>query len=1261
MDIVASSDCFSEEISETSKTKILNAFQELPLAFVPNAGQVDSKVCYHANGSGCRFFFTPEGAVFSFIERPLRSASHKRCTHKIGDVFAEEERTAQGFALFLSFIGANPTIPEGRTEGAGQVSYFIGNDPDRWHAGLPTFKEIIYRDLWPNVDLVFKGESGQIKYEFIIHPGADINSVRLAHRGTDDLSLDEQGNLLIKTPFGILTDERPVSTQLIDGRQVLVESAFLLERDENRENILSLSVGDRYDSRYPLVIDPGLIYSTYLGGSSYDEGFGIAIDAVGNAYITGFTSSTNFPVTPGAFQAVQKGSFNAFVTKLNATGTALVYSTYLGGSATDIGSGIAIDAAGSAYVTGPASSNDFPVTPGAFQTTYGGGPEDAFITKLNTTGTALVYSTYLGGSGDDGGNRIAIDISGIAYVTGFTDSGNFPHTSGAFQTSPQGGYDAFVTKLNAAGTALIYSTYLGGSGDDAGFGIAADISGSAYITGFTASTNFPTTPGAFQTALAGTENAYITKLNAAGTALVYSTYLGGNGIDSGDCIVIDAAGNTYVTGETSSTNFPVTPGAFQATYQGGPDDAFVTRLNTTGTALVYSTYLGGSGDEGGTGITIDASGNAYVIGFTSSTNFPVTPGAFQATYQGGDDDAFVTRLNTTGTALVYSTYLGGSGTDFGFYIAIDAARNAYVVGFTYSTDFPVTPGAFQSMLRGPLNAFITKLSTAPLINVTPPSLDFGNVVAGQISLPKSLVVQNVGALNLTIFSVTITGTNAAEFLITSDPCTGSTLTPGATCTIMVVFAPTTVNPASASLVITSNAANDPVLGVPLSGNGVPAPPTAKDCILVNKVYDQCFTEEMVSSQMPLTSACPGVTIPAGATVGCIPIPGSATCTFAGTVAVTPPLTPFFEEVLVLNSFDISTPILVAGVTVCSPTITLTGAARADLWAPPGTTVACDILSFGDCTCTLLASPTGLPAVLACTGKICKEIQITAPVKLLVPSYGFCDVLACTFLPQSGFACPPEPLFPPQRPVPPAISKVFGAASIPLGSATSLTFTIINPNTDIALTGVGFTDTLPAGLMVVAVPPSACGASVMLMGNVISLAGVTLAASASCTFSIEVEGIAGGTYTNVTSAVTSNEAGAGNVASASLTVIDPPVISKVFGATSIPTGMLVSLTFTITNPNPGVALTGVAFTDTLPAGMAESGGTISACGGTVTQGTSHLSIILTGGTLAAGASCSFSVDVVSGLPGLAINTTNPVTSTNGGTGNTATASIMVTGG
>ena len=806
-------DSFLGSISASVKAEIMNAFRDLPTAFIPNAGQAGSRVCYYSNSPGCKIFFTSEEAAMVFIpDRPP-----KQTVFRGGEDFPDQEDPVlNGVALFLSFIGSNHIIPEGRMENSGKVSYFTGSYSDKWYTGLPIFEEIVYHDLWPNVDLIFKGNNRQIKYEFIVHPHSDLHSIKLTYRGADSLSLDEQGNLQIQTPFGVLIDERPASFQIIDGRRVPVASIFLLERQENGEIQYGFSISDGYDPCYPLVIDPGLVYSTYLGGSGDDGAAGIVIDAGGNAYVTGTTDSEDFPTTPGAFQTTLDGASDAFVTKLNPTGTALVYSTYLGGSSFDLGNSLTVDVSGNVYVAGQTGSADFPTSIGAFQTTLKG-TDDAFVTKLNPTGTALVYSTYLGGGITDGGNGIVIDVFGNAYVTGTTNSTNFPTTPGAFQSTLQGGFDVFVTELSAAGTALVYSTYLGGSGDDNSTGIAANNASSIYVTGDTA-----------------------------------------------------------------------------------------------------------------------------------------------------------------------------------------------------SVDFPTTPGVFQTTLNGSANAFVSLLSATPQISVTPPSFDFGSVTVGQTSPPQAFIVQNIGSTDLFIFSVIITGANATEFVITFSSCPGSTLSPGATCVINVVFAPKTAGPESAFITIDSSDPSTPVLSVPLEGDVAPVPFTAKDCILVNKIYDQCFTEELVTSQIPVSSSCPGVTIPAGATVACIPIPGSATCTFAGTVAVTPPLTPYFEEVLVINSFDISAPILVAGVTVCAPTLTLTGAARADLWVPPGTTVNCDILAFGDCTCTLLASPTGLPVVIACTGKICKELQITAPVKLLVPTYGFCEVPACTFLAQPGFVCPPTPLFPPER-------------------------------------------------------------------------------------------------------------------------------------------------------------------------------------------------------------------------------------------------------
>jgi len=492
--------------------------------------------------------------------------------------------------------------------------------------------------------------------------------------------------------------------------------------------------------------DPVLFYSTYLGGGSPDFGRGIAVDAAGNAYVTGHTSSLNFPTTAGAFQTGGQGGQDAFVTKLNPTGSGLVYSTYLGGSDEDFAVGIAMDAVGSAYVTGGTKSTDFPTTAGAFQTTNAGGSptsccgsgHDAFVTKLDPAG-GLGYSTYLGGNAVDDGLAIAIDAAGNAYVAGHTVTlslpNTFPTTPGAFQTTTGGfgcsGFEnAFVTKLNSTGTALVYSTLLGS--EDAGLGIAVDALASAYVTGFTISPSFPVTPGAFKTstnntgACGGPQDAFVTKLNPFGTGLVYSTYLGGSGVDQGAGIALDALGDAYVTGGTGSGDFP-TLVAFQPAF-GGTRDAFVTKLNPFGTGLLYSTYLGGSGDDFGQGVAVDALGSAHVSGGTSSTNFPITTGVPQTTL-GGSYDAFVTKLNPTGAGLVYSTYLGGSGDDFGQGIALDALPNpnAYVAGFTSSTNFPTTPGSFQTTFGGGSNdAFVTKIANI----VLPPPPTVGKVTGG---------------------------------------------------------------------------------------------------------------------------------------------------------------------------------------------------------------------------------------------------------------------------------------------------------------------------------------------------------------------------------------------------------------------------------------------------------------------------------------------------------------------------------------------------
>ena len=675
--------------SAPDKRAALDAYGKLPLAFVANAGQLDSRVRYAAQAAGVRFSFTQKDVVLAF------SNGNK------------------AVALQLTFLGANPkTTIRGRRLRAGRVNYLLGSDPARWHTGLPTYGQVVYRDLWPGVDMVFGGAAGRLKYEFLLRPGAKVQRIRLAYRGADGLSVDKAGGLRIRTALGVLTDTRPRSYQQVGGRRVPVGSRFAL--GGKPATAFGFAVG-RYDPRRPLVIDPGLAYSTFLGGSGFDVGT-IAVDAAGNAYLAGQTSSADFPTSAGVLDAGLSGNYDAFVAKLNPAGSALLYSTFLGGSSNDAGNGIRLDASGDAYLTGSTISADFPTSPGAFDTSYNGGT-DAFVAKLNPAGSALLYSTLLGGSGSTSGSGIALDAAGDAYVTGNTDAADFPTTVDAFDTSFNGGQDVFVAKLNPAGSALLYSTLLGGSGSadyDQAFAIALDAAGDAYVTGNTDAADFPTSPGAFDTSHNGGQDVFVTKLDPAGSALLYSSFLGGSADDLALGIALDAAGDAYVTGMTSSANFPTSAGVLDASLSGS-SDAFVAKLNPGGSALLYSSFLGGSADDQGVGIALDPGGDAYLTGMTSSQDFPTTMGAFDTSFNGGSSgvgDAFVTKLNPGGSALLYSSFLGGSSGDGAVGIALDAAGGAYATGNTTSADFPTSQGAFDTSHNGDWDAFVTKLAVS---------------------------------------------------------------------------------------------------------------------------------------------------------------------------------------------------------------------------------------------------------------------------------------------------------------------------------------------------------------------------------------------------------------------------------------------------------------------------------------------------------------------------------------------------------------------
>jgi len=792
--------------SPAPKVHVVEAYGQLPLSFEANTGQAENSVKFFSRGKGYGMYLTGNGTELTLCHT---ASSAARAGLRAKPDPLQKSDVCDIVRMQLAGAGGK-TEPAGEDQLPGTVNYFIGSDPAKWRTSIPTYAKVRYSGIYPGIDLVYYGNPSALEFDFLVAPHSDPGLVRLRFDGPSHLRLAANGDLVMTVAKGPLVFRKPLVYQLVDGHRQPVAGAFTLVD----KHTVGFRLGS-YDRAKALVIDPALAFSTFLGGSGFfgDSGNAIAVDSAGNVYVTGSACSTDFPVTPGAFQATNAAAANsgcnAFASKLNPGGTALVYSTYLGGSSTNMGGdngrAIAVDAAGNAYVAGQTYSTDFPVTQGAFQTTNRAAANEtsnAFVAKLNPTGTALVYSTYLGGSGyqveypGDAANAIAVDAAGDAYVAGQSYSPDFPVTQGAFQTTnncvANQCANAFVTKLNPGGMALVYSTYLGGSGGnrvgymgDVGSAIALDAQGHAYLTGQAGSSNFPVTSGAFQSANHAVANqastAILTELNTAGTGLVYSTYLGGSGGDAGNAIAVDSEANAYVAGWTASTDFPVTPEAFQtashATSFGF--NAFVTKMNPAGTALVYSTYLGGSGGvvnlmptlmmKGGdqaSGLAVDSSGNVYVAGSTASADFPVTPGAYQTTnndqppcggYCISGYNAFITALNPSGSALVYSTYLGGNGINPGDFVgvtefgsgdqgkglAIDNAGGVYVTGSAVSYDFPVTAGAFQTTVNSRSgNAFITKLNmgatspvSTPTVTVTPasPTITSGRALAVTVS------------------------------------------------------------------------------------------------------------------------------------------------------------------------------------------------------------------------------------------------------------------------------------------------------------------------------------------------------------------------------------------------------------------------------------------------------------------------------------------------------------------------------------------------
>ncbi len=665
------------------------------LSFTINRGQWDDRVLFRSTADGMTVWFTGDGVWYQFtrLVAPTSPGEFETLPGLSDDVECLAIRTS------LVDGNANP-VATGQTSHAAVRNYFLGDDPSRWRTGIESYESIEIEEVYPGIDLSYYGNQGKLEYDFIVSPGADPSLIKIRYDGIESLAVSADGELLVSTQWGTVTELRPVSYQVVDDEVTEVTAEYALLSD----NTFSFSLGSDYDPEKPLVIDPVLSYSSYVGGSDEERVGSIAVDAGGYTYLVGFTVSSDFP-TIDSVQGVNAGIQDVFVSKLSLDGSSLIYSTYLGGAGYDRGYAVDVDEQGNAYVTGLTNSKDFP-TVAAYQPSNGDTlyTYDVFVAKLSSLGDSLIYSTYLGGHEHDFGFGLAVDDSGCAYVTGATGATDFP-TSNPYQTD-RGYADGFVTKFSADGSSLQYSTYLGGNDSEQSVAIDVDSFGCAYVTGWTVSEDFPVA-NAFQGAHADEgldRDCFVSKLSTDGGSLAYSTYLGGTSDDYFWGIAVDDHGDAFMAGRSISTDFPM-KNALQAS-SNGDWDILVTRLGAGGDSLVYSTYVGGAGDDWGCAVEVDDNGSAYVAGCTNSSDFPTQLPVQESL--AGDYDAIVLALHGPGTSLIYSTYYGGSLEDRAFGIAVDDEGEAYFAGYTASDDLTVLNPYQNNQSLG--DGFVAKLS-----------------------------------------------------------------------------------------------------------------------------------------------------------------------------------------------------------------------------------------------------------------------------------------------------------------------------------------------------------------------------------------------------------------------------------------------------------------------------------------------------------------------------------------------------------------------
>ena len=809
------------------RARVLSDLEKSPLCFVENRGQVDPRVGYYVQGRDTTIYFTPEGLTFALLDNDgARQVADNLAGRRAGKVInqppeSKSLKAPRRWAVNLDFIGANRNVkPQGQNPNSTTISYFKG-PKDQWKTGLASYSTIVYSNLWPGIDLIYTGMANRLKYEFVVKAGADPKRIKMAYSGATEVKLNELGQLRVITPAGDFQDDRPVSYQEIKDKRVEVSTSFNLHSIRNpqfairNQTVYGFCVGN-YDKSKPLVIDPAvIIYAGYIGGSQNDTALRVAVDNAGNAYVAGLTSSNTsegFPATIGPdlsfnpnrlVSAASYDFLDVFIAKVKTDGTGLVYAGYIGGTGNQVATGVAVDGAGNAYVVGATDSKPgtFPVTVGpkltysaqkfpAFPALTDALLADGFIAKVNAAGTGLVYCGYVGGDGGDTVYSVAVDSAGSAYLTGETSSSpaSLPVTAGPSLNYGGGVFDAFVAKVKADGTGFDYLGYIGGASADRGYAITVDSSGSAYVTGETASpsSSLPVTVGPSLT-FGGVRDAFVAKVKPDGTGLVYLGYIGGAGVDAGSGIAVDSSGNAYVTGGTTSpeSSFPVTVGP-KLTFNGSDNpmfgDAFVAKVKADGTGFVYAGYIGGSGGDVGFDVKLDGGGNAYVAGATTSTNFPVTDGS---AFKGGTTygDAFVAVVKADGTGLIAGGYFGGAKDDAGTGIALDSAGNVYITGITFSTEasFPVSVGPFLAY-KGSQDAFVAKLRFN--VSANAPTVTAINSASGSINGGTNVTI--TGTRFASRATVSFGGVAATNIVVVSETQITATTPPHSPGTVSVV-------------------------------------------------------------------------------------------------------------------------------------------------------------------------------------------------------------------------------------------------------------------------------------------------------------------------------------------------------------------------------------------------------------------------------------------------------------------------------------------